>query len=148
MTTSLVPFLEMNGKAKEAIDFYVKALDAKVVYTLLAGDAPQNAENPVTPENKDLVQFSVLKIGESELRLSDYFTGSSYQKGGTQVTICITTNDKAIATQYYEGLKQDGHVHEPLQEVFFSPAYAIVTDKFGVTFKIITIVPREKPIQA
>lgn len=142
MTTNLIPFLEMNGQAKEAIDFYVKVLDAKVIYTLLAGDAPKNADYPITPENKDLVQFSLLKIGESELRLSDYFTGSSYQKGGTQVTICITTDDKAMATQYYEGLKQDGYVHEPLQAVFYSPAYAIVTDKFGVTFKIVTVVPR------
>jgi PhnB protein len=35
-------------------------------------------------------------------------------------------------------LKQDGQVKMPLQETFFSPAYGIVTDKFGVTFQIYT----------
>ncbi len=35
-------------------------------------------------------------------------------------------------------LKQEGQVVMPLQEVHFSPAYAIVTDKFGVTFQIFT----------
>jgi PhnB protein len=29
-------------------------------------------------------------------------------------------------------------VNMPLQETFFSPAYGIVTDKFGVTFQINT----------
>ncbi|WML42430.1 VOC family protein [Neobacillus sp. PS3-40] len=142
MTTNLIPFLEMNGKAKEAIELYVKGLDAEVVSTLLAGDAPWNAESQMSVEMKELIQFAILKVGDSELRLSDFFTGSSYEKGGTQMTICITTEDKAKATQFYEALKQDGYVHEALKDSPFSPAYATVTDKFGVTFKILTVVPR------
>jgi len=135
MSTSLIPFLEMNGNANEAIDFYVKALDAKVVYTLRFGDSPGNQELP--PEKRDLVSFAVLKIGESELHLTDNVTGSSYQKG-TQVTIVVQTNDKTKATQYFEALKHDGQVNDPMQASFFSPAYGNVTDKFGVTFRILT----------
>jgi len=63
-------------------------------------------------------------------------TGSSYQKG-TQVTIVVQTNDKNKAAQYFEELKQGGQVNEPLQATFFSPAYGNVTDKFGVTFRIL-----------
>jgi PhnB protein len=40
VSTSLIPFLVMNGSANEAIDFYVNALDAKVVYALRFGDMP------------------------------------------------------------------------------------------------------------
>ncbi len=137
MSLSLVPFLEMNGSAKEAIDLYVKALDAKVVYNQSFGDLPENPETPLPPNTKDMISFAILKIGESELHLSDNVTGSSYQKG-TQVTIVIQTNDKSKAIQYYETLKQDGHVNNPLQETFFSPAYGNVTDKFGITFRILT----------
>jgi PhnB protein len=93
VSTSLIPFLEMNGSANEAIDFYVKALDAKVVYTLRFGDLPANPESPLPPEKKDLIGYGILKIGESELQLTDNVTGSSYQKG-TQVTIVVQTNDK------------------------------------------------------
>lgn len=137
MSTSLIPFLEMNGGANEAIDFYVKALDAKVVYTLRFGDLPVNPESPLPPEKKDLIGYAILKIGESELQITDNVTGSSYQKG-TQVTIVVQTNDKDKATQYFEALKQGGQVNEPLQASFFSPAYGNVTDKFGVTFRILT----------
>ena len=137
MSTSLIPFLEMNGSANEAIDFYVNALDAKVVYTLRFGDLPANPQSPMPPEKKDLVSYAILKIGESELQLSDNVTGSSYHKG-TQVTIVVQTNDKDKAAQYFEALKQGGQVNEPLKESFFSPAYGNVTDKFGVTFRILT----------
>lgn len=141
MSTSLIPFLEMNGNANEAIDFYVKALDARVVYTLRFGDMPENPESPLPPEKKDLINYAILKIGESELQLTDHYTGSSYHKG-TQVTIVVQTNDKDKATQYFETLKEGGQVNDPLQASFFSPAYGNITDKFGVTFRILTKGPQ------
>jgi len=137
MSTSLIPFLEMNGSANEAIDLYVKALDAKVVYSLRFGDMPENPESPLPQEKKDWINYAVLKIGESELQLSDHFTGGGYQKG-TQVTIVVQTDDKDKATQYFETLKEGGQVNEPLQASFFSPAYGNVTDKIDVTLRTLT----------
>lgn len=137
VSTSLIPFLEMNGNANEAIDLYVKALDAKVTYMLRYGDLPENPEAPLPPEQKDWVNYAVLKIGDSELQISDHVTGSTYKKG-TQITIVVQTNDKEKATRYFEALKQGGRVNQPLQASFFSPAYGNVTDKFGITFRILT----------
>ncbi|WP_348651740.1 hypothetical protein [Paenibacillus silviterrae] len=77
MSTSLIPFLEMNGSANEANDFYVNTLDAKVVYALRFGDMPGNPDAPLPPENKDLINFAILKIGDSELQLTDHYTGRS-----------------------------------------------------------------------
>lgn len=137
MSTSLIPFLEMNGSANEAIDFYENALDAKVVYVLRFGDMPENPESPLPPEKKDWINYAILKIGDSELQITDHVTGSTYEKG-TQITIVVQTNDKNKANQYFEVLKQGGQVNEPMQANFFSPAYGNVTDKFGITFRILT----------
>lgn len=136
MSTSLTPFLEMNGSANEAIDFYVKALGAKVVYMLRFGDMPENSESSLSLEKKNLINYAVLKIGESELQLSDNITGNNYQKG-QQVTIVVQTDDKEQATQYFEALKEGGQVNVSLQANFFSPAYGNITDKFGVMFRIL-----------
>lgn len=136
MSTSLIPFLEMNGSANEAIDLYMKALDAKVVYMLRFGDLPSNPETPLPEEKKNLVQYAVLKIGDSELQISDNVTGGNYQKG-TQVTIVVQTPDQDQAARYFEALQEGGHINEPLQKSFFSPAYGNITDKFGVTFRIL-----------
>jgi uncharacterized glyoxalase superfamily protein PhnB len=42
------------------------------------------------------------------------------------------------ARQYFEALQLGGKILIPSSEVLFSPAYGILTDKFGVTFQVFT----------
>ncbi|AIE61487.1 VOC family protein [Bacillus methanolicus] len=137
MTLQLSPYLMMNGNAKEAIKFYEKVLDAKLLFYTTFGEMPENPEFPLPEEAKELVAHALLKVGESDLMFSDVFPGYTSQIGD-QVTICITTNDIEKSKQIFESLQQDGQVKMPMQETSFSPAYGIVTDKFGVTFQIYT----------
>jgi PhnB protein len=127
----------MDGNAKEAIDFYVKTLDAQVLFSQSFGEMPENPEFPLPEEAKKLIGHAMIKVGETDLMFSDNFPGTPFQSGN-QVTICISTKDKERSQQIYEGLQQGGKVNMPMQETFFSPAYAIVVDKFGVTFQIYT----------
>lgn len=137
MTLRLIPYLVMDGNAKEAIQFYEKALDAKILFYQTFGEMPENPEFPLPEEAKDRVSHALVRVGESDLMFSDTFPGQPHQSG-SQVTICISTNDKEKSKRIYDALKQGGQVNMPLQETFFSPAYGIVTDKFGVTFQINT----------
>jgi PhnB protein len=101
------------------------------------GEMPENPEHPLPEEAKELVSHAMIKVGETDLMFSDTFPGQNTQSGD-QVTICITSDDIEKSKQIFESLKQEGQVKMPLQETFFSPAYGIVTDKFGVTFQIFT----------
>lgn len=137
MALRLNPYLMMDGNAKEAIQFYEQALDAKVLFLQTFGEMPEDPEFPLPAAAKDRVSHAMLKVGETDLMFSDIFPGQPHQQGN-QVTICISSNEIEKSKQIYEALKQDGQVSMPLQETFFSPAYGIVTDKFGVTFQIFT----------
>lgn len=137
MTLKLIPYLVMNGNAREAIDFYQKALNADVLFTQSFGEMPENPEFPLPEDAKNLVSHATIKVGETELMLSDTFPGQPHSSG-TQVTICITTDNAEKAKQMFEALMQEGQVTMPLQETFFSPAYGSVVDKFGVSFQIST----------
>ncbi|WP_139492351.1 VOC family protein [Brevibacillus dissolubilis] len=137
MTLKLIPYLVMDGNAKEAIKFYESALDAQVLYVQTFGEMPENPEFPLPAEAKERVSHATLKVGETDLMFSDSFPGQPVQSG-TQVTICISTDDSEKATKIFEALQQGGQVNMPLQETFFSPAYGIVTDKYGVNFQIYT----------
>ncbi|MEK4069738.1 VOC family protein [Peribacillus sp. FSL R5-0717] len=137
MTMRLSPYLMMNGNAKEAIQFYEKAMDAKVLFNQTFGEMPENPEFPLPEEAKDLVAHAMLKVGETDFMFSDTFPGQTSQSGD-QVTICISINEIEKSKRIFETLSQGGEVKMPLQEAFFSPAYGIVTDKFGVTFQIYT----------
>jgi len=137
MTLRMNPYLVMDGNAREAIQFYEKALGAKVIGIQTFGEMPENPEFPLPAEAKDRIAHALLKVGETDLMFSDTFPGQPLHKGN-HVTICITTNDTQKSKEIFEALQEGGQVGMPLQETFWSPAYGIVTDKFGVTFHITT----------
>jgi PhnB protein len=137
MTLQLIPFIMLDGKAQEAIQFYEKSLDAKVLFKQTYGESPENTDRPIPAEAKERLAHSVLKVGESDIFVADVFPGQPHQNGD-QINICVATTEIEKAKRFYEALQQDGRVDMPLQETHFSPAYGVVTDKFGVTFQIFT----------
>ncbi|MBM6616965.1 VOC family protein [Bacillus suaedaesalsae] len=137
MSVKLIPYLVMNGNAKEAIDFYQEALKAEVLYSQSFGEMPENPEFPLPEEAKNRISHATIKVGETELMLSDTFPGQPHQSGN-QVTICISTKDANQSKAMFDALSNGGTVTMPLQETFFSPAYGGVIDKFGVTFQVYT----------
>ncbi len=136
MTVTLTPYITLEGKVKEAIRFYEEAIGAEVLSLATYGDMPDMPET-FTDELKELVAHAKLKVGGSELMLSDAFGGSAIE-AGKRVTICITTNDVEHSRGIFEALQQGGTINMPFKEEPFSPGFGDVTDKFGVTFQIYT----------
>ncbi|URJ62072.1 VOC family protein [Paenibacillus polymyxa] len=137
MSKRLIPYITMDGNAKEAIEFYKEALDAQLLFIQTFGEMPENPDFPIPAEVKERVGHATLKVGETELMFSDTFPGSPFSNGN-QVSICITTDSVEQAQKMFDALQQGGQVGMPLQETHFSPAYGNVTDKFGVTFQMFT----------
>lgn len=137
MSCQLVSYILMNGRAKEAIEYYQNALNAKVLFQQTFGEGPKDDVIKMKEDELNLVAHSVLKIGENKIMIADIIPELPFQNG-TQVSICITTDDIEEAKQFYENLKKEGTVLIELNEIYFSPAYGMVTDKFGVTFQIYT----------
>jgi PhnB protein len=137
VTLQLTPFIWMDGNAMEAIHFYKSSLDAKIEYTQTFGDGPEDPERPLSDSLKQRIAHAVLKIEDTIVMMADVFPGRPL-RSGNQVSICITTNEIEKSKRIYECLKQDGQVDLPLQKTHFSSGYAMVTDKFGVTFQIFT----------
>lgn len=142
MTVQLTPFIWMDGNTKEALHFYEASLDAKIEYIQTFGDGPEDPKRPLSDSMKQRIAHAVLKIGETIVMMADVFPGSPL-RSGNQVSICITTNEIEKSTRIYNCLKEDGQVDLPLQKTHFSPGYAMVTDKFGVTFQIFTTTTAE-----
>lgn len=137
MILGISPYLVLNGNGQEAVKFYESALDAQILGLQTFGDMPVNPEHPTPAEAKDRVLHALLKIGNTNLMLSDTFPGQPYQLGD-QVTIAILINNVEKANEVFGKLEVGGKVNMPLQETFWSPAYGQVTDKFGVTWQIST----------
>lgn len=141
MIVNIYPYLTMNGNGQEAIKFYENALNAEVLTVQTFGDMPENPESPpMTEEAKKRVLNAHLKVGDTDLMISDTFPGpheDTYQLG-SQVTIALTMNNVETSKDVFGKLLEDGHEIMALQETFWSPSYGQVTDKFGVTWQVST----------
>jgi PhnB protein len=132
MTIRLTPYFKTNGNAMEVIRFYEKALDAKVLTIQTYGEMPMS----FPAEFKDCVAHALVKVGETDIMFSDS-PGQPIQAGDF-LTLCISSDNVDKTKQIFNSLQQDGKVIAQLEETPFSPAFGTVTDKFGVTFTIIT----------
>lgn len=135
MSLQLIPYIVLDGKSRDAIQFYEKVFGAEVLGIISFGEMPVNPDFPLSEEAKDRVSHATIKVQDSMLMFSDTFQGQPHQIGN-QVTICISLNDVDQAHTLFEALQEGGQVGMPLQKTDFSPAYGIVTDKFGITFQI------------
>lgn len=137
MSLQLIPYILMNGRAKEAIEFYQEALNAKVLFQQTFGEGPKDTLTMFNESELDYIAHSILKIGETQIMVADIIPELPFQNGN-QVSICITTSDINLTKQLYENLKKEGKVIIELNKIHFSPAWGMVTDKFGVTFQLYT----------
>ena len=74
MTLELAPFLFMNGRGNEAIEFYKEALNAEVIFKQIK-DCSNN------DKISSYITYSIVKIGETNINISDVFPGMDYSRG-------------------------------------------------------------------
>ena len=138
MTTNyeIHPYLFFDGRCEEAIEFYRKAIGAEQVMLMRFKDAPPDAKTqgcaPPNAENK--VMHASIRIGASTIMLSDGRCSGHPKFDG--FSLSLTPPTEAEAQRLFAALSEGGQVQAPLTKTFFSPAFGMVADKFGVGWMI------------
>jgi PhnB protein len=128
-----------DGRCEEAIEFYKKAIDAKVEMLMRFKDAPEKpSEGCVAPGSDDKVMHASFRVGDTMIMASD---GTGLQKGGFDgFSLSLAVKDKAQADRYFNALSEGGNVMMPLGETFWSPRFGMVKDRFGIGW-MVNVVP-------
>ena len=130
------PYLFFDGRCEEAIEFYRKALGARVEMLMRFKESPEQpppGTNP--PGSEDKVMHASLRIGDSTVMVSDgQCTGKPSFQG---FSLSITVPDEAEAERTFAALGAGGQVRMPLTKTFFSPRFGMVADRFGVAWMVI-----------
>jgi len=122
------PYLFFDGSCEEALEFYRKALDARLEMLMRYKDSPEPGNGKPPPGDK--VMHACIKIGESSVMASDgYATGKPSFAG---FSLAVTAHDDAQAKRFFGALADGGKVTQPLIETFFASSFGMVTDKFGI----------------
>ncbi len=122
------PYLNFDGRCEEALEFYKKALGAKVDTLMRFKDAPD--QSMITPGNADKIMHSQVHIGDTAVLMSDgRCTGKANFHG---IALAISVKSEAEAEKIFSALADGGQVQMPLGKTFFSPRFGMLSDKFGV----------------
>ena len=124
---AIIPYLNFNGNAAEALAFYANALGGKVVQQSTFGDA--NMAQDESMKNKIL--HAVFEAGELKFMVSDCPPGVSVT-GGDQVSLSLNFTDLETIEKTFTALSERGHITMPMQDTFWGARFGMTKDKFGV----------------
>ncbi len=132
--TKITPYIFFAGRCEEAIQFYTKTVNAEPLMLMRFKDMPAEAKNPqCTPASEDQIMHARLRIGESTVMLSDGPCSGKYD-GFALSYSALTAED---AGRVYTALSAGGNADMPMSKTFFSPAFGMLTDRFGVKWMVI-----------
>jgi predicted 3-demethylubiquinone-9 3-methyltransferase (glyoxalase superfamily) len=128
MGPTLTPFLMFEGAAREALDLYASAFeDAEILDVRHFGEG--GAGEPGT------IEAAFLRIGDQRLRLFDSPVEHAF--GFTPaVSLFVDLDTPAEVDAAFEVLSAGGGVLMPLDAYPFSPRFAWLNDRFGVSWQI------------
>jgi PhnB protein len=127
------PYLDFNGRCDEALEFYKKAIDAKVGMTMRFKDSPD--KSMISPGSEEKIMHTQFTVGDTTVMASDGRNGGQPNFNG--IALCIIAENEATADKLFNRLAEGGKVNMPLTKTFFAPRFGMVADKFGVGWMII-----------
>ena len=130
-------YLTFNGNAQQALDFYQYVFGKSEIQIMCFSEMPHDSEWPIPDEAKNWIMHAEMKIGDDKVYLSDNFPGTPYNEtNGDIVTVTAGDIKAEKAYEIYGRLKEDGKEIMPIAETFWSPAFGVLIDKFGVRWNI------------
>jgi PhnB protein len=133
------PYLFMDGRCEEALDFYKKTLGAQVDMLMRFKEAPPSPDNPGAgcgaPGSEDKILHSSFRIGDTTIMASDGMNNGKPEFKG--FSLSLNAKDEAEAERLFKALSDGGRIEMPLAKTFFSSAFGMVADKFGVGWMVI-----------
>lgn len=131
----LNPYLFFDGRCEEAIEFYRKTLGAEVLMLMRYKEAPPEAKAQQEDAEKvaNRIMHARLGVGGSTILMSDGPCSGKYDG----FAMILSAAAPAEAERLFAALGSGGNIDMPMSKTFFSPAFGMLTDRFGIKWMVI-----------
>jgi len=132
------PYLFFGGNCKEAFTRYQEVFGGEL-FMMRMGDAPAGDTPP--EGDPDLIIHAALTIGDGMLMASDDPTSDGGPIKG--ISVSYNSPDAGEIKRVFDALSEGGEITQSLLETFFSPAFGMCVDRFGVPWMFSADAPQQ-----
>jgi len=137
MAITLNPYLNFEGNARQAMEFYESVFGGTLNVSTF-GEF-QAAEDP---SEEDLVMHADLEgTGGIRFMAADTPKRMEYTPG-TNISMSLSGEDEAQLTGYFDKLADGGSVMMPLTKAQWGDTFGMCTDRFGVRWLVNIAAPQ------
>ena len=133
------PYLNFNGNAEEAFNFYKSVFGGEFTTFQRFKDIPDIPGcGEMSEAEKEGIMHVALPIGNGNVLMATDIVkslGHSLAEGNN-FSISISAESKAEAEKLFNGLSEGGKVTMPLCDAFWGAYFGIFDDKFGVQWMV------------
>ena len=129
------PIITFKGNCKEAMSFYQTVFRTEIKSSISYGKyVPEGIETP--PEDlRDWIMHAEMEICNTIFRFADEPELISCENM-EKLTVNVAT--AKLGQEYFDILKVDGNIRLPPTETYKSNFHAVVIDKYGVYWNIVS----------
>lgn len=132
-------YLNFGGNCREAFEFYEKHLGGRITGMMTFGEMPGGTPPGSAPEPKDAIMHARMTLGQTEIMASDAPNGRYQPMRSAYLSLSLDSVEDA--ERVYALLSEGAEIFMPLAPTFFSPRFAMLRDRFGVSWMINTEAP-------
>jgi len=138
---TVAPYLFFEGNCEKALEFYRAALGAEIGMVMRYDAAPKGGpEQPGCPTPPpDKIMHAEFKLRDTTIFASD--GGASGKPEFKGFALNILAKDPDDAKKLFDALADGGKIMMPFGPTFFSPAFGMTSDKFGMNWMIYVPMP-------
>lgn len=138
MATTVNIYLTFNGNCEEAFNFYKSVFGGEFPYIGRFGEMPADSGAQANPADASKIMHVSLPISKETVLMGSDTGGewASNHKAGNNFSISVNADKHEDVERIFNGLAAGGTVTMPLGKTFWSSAYGMLTDKFGINWMV------------
>jgi PhnB protein len=126
-------YVNYKGTCREAFEFYVKHLGGKITMMSTFNDMPD--KNNIPGKNwEDKILHAQIEIGNGVLMGADIPNAEPMRSA--YITLSIPDEDDT--ERIYNLLSEGGQIFMKMQRTFFASRFAMLRDKFGTSWMLLS----------
>jgi PhnB protein len=126
---AIVPYLIFNGDAVEALAFYTKVFDGKILFQQTFGESPMESNQ----DYKNKIMHATFQADDLIFMASDRPPEYTVH-GGTNMSLSLNFKTVDAIEKTFAGLSDGAKITMPLQDTFWGARFGTLTDKFGISW--------------